>query len=146
MTDAIERLWFAHLLLTGANISPDERARAIDDAERLLRDLPPSGSRDDGLDVIEAARGGDVEARRHLANSLNHVRWPLERARDTPMSAPKPRRQRKPSIGRQIAAAQRGGKNVTSITTPDGVTLHFGKSESIEASNPWLDDLKVTKQ
>jgi hypothetical protein len=46
MTDAVERLWFAHLLLSGANTNPDERARAIDEAERLLRDLPPSDSRD----------------------------------------------------------------------------------------------------
>ena len=61
---------------------------------------------------------------------------------------PKPRRQRKPSIKRMIAAAERSGKTVTSITTPDGVTLRFGESEPTEASNPWLvgiDD-KVTKQ
>jgi hypothetical protein len=56
------------------------------------------------------------------------------------------KRRRKPNIGRMIAAAERGGKNVTSIITPDGVTLHFGKVEDTEASNPWLDDLKVTKQ
>jgi hypothetical protein len=59
----------------------------------------------------------------------------------------KPRRPRKPSIRKTIAAAERGGKTVTSITTPDGVTLHFGKGEATEASNPWLDDLnKATKQ
>jgi hypothetical protein len=58
-----------------------------------------------------------------------------------------PRRQRKPSLKRMIVAAERGGKTVTSITTPDGVTLHFGKGEPTEASNPWpLDDFKVTKQ
>ena len=57
------------------------------------------------------------------------------------------RRQRKPSIRKTIAAAERSGKTVTSITTPDGVTLHFGKGEPTEASNPWpLDDFKVTKQ
>ena len=55
-------------------------------------------------------------------------------------------RVRKPRIDRMIAAAERSGKNVTSITTPDGVTLHFGKAEPTEASNPWLADLKVTKQ
>jgi hypothetical protein len=58
----------------------------------------------------------------------------------------KPRRQRKPSLRKMIAAAERDGRKVTSITTPDGVTLHFGKVEDTEASNPWLDDLKVTKQ
>jgi hypothetical protein len=60
----------------------------------------------------------------------------------------KRRHQRKPSIKKMIAAAERAGKSVTSITTPDGVTLHFGKVEDTEASNPWLvgiDD-KVTKQ
>ena len=58
------------------------------------------------------------------------------------------RRQRRPSIKRMIAAAERSGKTVTSITTPDGVTLRFGESEPTEANNPWLvgiDD-KVTKQ
>ena len=33
----------------------------------------------------------------------------------------KPRRQRKPSLRKMIAAAERDGKIVTSITTPDGV-------------------------
>ena len=64
----------------------------------------------------------------------------------TAAAAPKLPRQRKPNIGRMIAAAERGGKNVTGITTPDGVKLHFGKGESTETSNPWLDDLKATKQ
>jgi hypothetical protein len=62
--------------------------------------------------------------------------------------APKPRRQRKPSIKKMIAAAERSGKTVTSLTTPDGVTLRFGESDPTEANNPWLvgiDD-KVTKQ
>ena len=59
--------------------------------------------------------------------------------RPTTVPAPtKPRRQRKPSISKMIAAAERGGKTVTSITTPDGVTLHFGKVEPTEANNPWL--------
>jgi hypothetical protein len=57
------------------------------------------------------------------------------------------RRQRKPSIRKTIAAAERSGKTVTSITTPDGVTLHFGKDEATTEPNPWpLDDFKVTKQ
>jgi hypothetical protein len=58
----------------------------------------------------------------------------------------RPRRQRKPNIGRMIAAAERSGKNVISITTPDGLTIHFGKGEPTEASNPWLDDLTNAKQ
>jgi hypothetical protein len=129
MTDVVERMWFAHLLLTDAN--PDETATAwaIDEAERLLRDLPPSGSRDDALDVVEAARGGDVDARRQLAISLNHVRWPLERARDTPTTAIKPRNQRKPTLARLVAKAKQLGIDLT--VEPDGTaTFRTGSSAS----------------
>jgi hypothetical protein len=38
--------------------------------------------------------------------------------------------------------AEKAGKNVASITTPDGVTLRFGEFQPTEASNPWLADLK----
>ena len=56
------------------------------------------------------------------------------------------RRVSKPSIRRMVAAAEKAGKTVTGITTPDGVTLHFGKGESTSCCNPWLDDLKVTNE
>ena len=58
----------------------------------------------------------------------------------------KPRRQRRPSVGPLIAQAEKAGKRVTSVTTPDGIKLTFGEPEPTEASNPWLADLKVTKQ
>ena len=60
----------------------------------------------------------------------------------------KPRRQRKPRVHTLIKQAEKSGKTVTSITTPDGVTLRFGEGEAAtEANNPWpLDDFKVTKQ
>ena len=49
-----------------------------------------------------------------------------------------------------VAAAEKTGKVVSSITMPDGTALHFGESAPTEASNPWLADLtdpnKVTKQ
>ena len=78
---------------------------------------------------------------RAVLKDRQHPRPP--RVPDHPQAAPP----RKPSIRRQIAAAERSGKTVTSITTPDGTTLHFGKGEPTEASNPWpLDDFKVTKQ
>jgi hypothetical protein len=117
MADIIDELWLAHAVLTGAK-TLDERASAIDEAERLLRELPPSGSRDDGLEEVEAARYGDPEARRQLAISLKHARWRLEAAREKKLAATKPR-QRKPSIRKMIAAAERDGRNVTSVTTPD---------------------------
>jgi hypothetical protein len=60
---------------------------------------------------------------------------------------PLKRQRRKPSIARQIKQAEKAGKTVTSITTPDGTTIHFGDSESSEANNPWLADIeKATKQ
>lgn len=68
---------------------------------------------------------------------------------DEAPKAKKSRGPRKPDIKKLIEAAERDGKIVTSVTTPDGVTLHFDKTEhNTEASNnPWLDDLnKVTKQ
>jgi NAD(P)H-hydrate repair Nnr-like enzyme with NAD(P)H-hydrate epimerase domain len=39
----------------------------------------------------------------------------------------KPPRPRKPSIRAMIAQAEKSGKNVASITTPEGVTLTFGE-------------------
>jgi hypothetical protein len=72
-----------------------------------------------------------------------------EEWREPPLpSQPKRHRQRRPSIKRMIVAAERSGKTVTSITTPDGVTLRFGEGEPTEANNPWLAgiDDKVTKQ
>jgi hypothetical protein len=148
-TDPTEALWFAQRLLIGRD--PDARPWAIDEAERLLRNLPPCGSRDDGLAVIAPARAGDASACQQLADSLFQVRLPLERARDAAQAAePGAKQKRRPSIKRMIAAAERDGRKVTSITTPDGVTLNFdktNKTEDTEASNPWLADLeKVTKQ
>jgi hypothetical protein len=59
-----------------------------------------------------------------------------------------PRKPRKPSLAKLIAQAERSGRTVTSITMPDGTTIHFGEPSSTDdASNPWLVDLeKATKQ
>jgi hypothetical protein len=58
------------------------------------------------------------------------------------------RRKRKPSIATLVKRAEKTGKTVTSITTPDGTTIHFGDAEPSAANNPWLDGLdeKATKQ
>jgi hypothetical protein len=55
-------------------------------------------------------------------------------------------RVKRTSIRRMVAAAEKTGKTVTGVTMPDGTVLHFGELAPTEASNPWLDDLKVTKQ
>jgi hypothetical protein len=53
-----------------------------------------------------------------------------------------PKRQRKPSLKRQIKAAEKAGKHVTSISTADGTTLHFGPDGSA-ASNEWDEVCRV---
>jgi len=59
-----------------------------------------------------------------------------------------PRKPRKPSLKRQIAAAEKAtGKPVTSITLADGTKLEFGQGESTEPGNPWLAEIEeATKQ
>jgi hypothetical protein len=140
MTD-VERMWFAHLLLTRST-SPDERAWAIDEAERLLRDLPPSGSCDDGLDVVGAARAGDVDARRQLANSLNHVRWQLERARESR----RPRKPHKASLARLVDKAKQLGVDVT-VESNGTATFRTGSSASSSVDKPQTElDEWIAKQ
>jgi hypothetical protein len=121
-------LWRVHLYLKRGDA---ERAWAIDEAERLLREHAAE------LEVVgrwqgtvRAARGGDVDALHWLAQWLGNFRAILER--EVP---PKPRAPRKPSVSKLIARAEKSGKPVSSITTPDGVTLHFGAAES--AGNEW---------
>jgi hypothetical protein len=64
-----------------------------------------------------------------------------------PQPQQQPRRQRRSSVGTLIKRAEKEGKSVTSITTPDGTVLHFGEPQPTEANNPWLADLdKVTEQ
>jgi hypothetical protein len=99
--------------------------------------------------LVDAYQSGD---HKRLASLLDTRQRALqsrakERVPELPPH-PQPKRQRKPSIKRMIAAAERAGKKVTSITTPDGVTLRFDESEPTKASNPWLAgiDDKVTKQ
>lgn len=59
----------------------------------------------------------------------------------------KPTHQRKPSVRSLISRAQKAGKTVASITTPEGYTLTFGEAQPSEASNPWLVDIeRATKQ
>ena len=66
---------------------------------------------------------------------------------DAAWAALPPKRIRKPSIPRMVAAAEKTGKSVTSITLPDGTVLHFGEPEPTEATNPWpLDRFQGDKQ
>jgi hypothetical protein len=71
------------------------------------------------------------------------IRAALERLKK---KTPKPR---KPSIRKLVEQAEKAGKNVTSITTPDGTKLDFGGAAPVEPENSWpLDEFrpKETKQ
>jgi hypothetical protein len=37
-----------------------------------------------------------------------------------------------------IKRAEKAGRRVTSITTPDGTTIRFADPEPSDATNPWL--------
>lgn len=58
-------------------------------------------------------------------------------------SAPR-KRPRKPRIDKMIAEAETAGRSVSSITTPEGYTLTFGKPEGADVrnENPWDEVLK----
>jgi hypothetical protein len=62
--------------------------------------------------------------------------------------SPPRKRQRKPTL---VSVAKQASKAALEVARyeikPDGtIVVVPGRSESTEASNPWLDDLKVTKQ
>ena len=66
---------------------------------------------------------------------------------DAAWAALPPKRIRKPSISRMVAAAEKIGKSVTSVSLPDGTVLHFGGEPVTEATNPWpLTDFTRVKQ
>jgi hypothetical protein len=87
-------------------------------------------------DLVSEVRNGDPDARKELQIVLGL----LSDQQDQPKPQKQPRGSRKASIDRMIAAAERDGKNVTSITTPDGTTLTFGP-EPTEAAKPEGNEL-----
>jgi hypothetical protein len=56
------------------------------------------------------------------------------------------RKPRLPTIATLIARAEKAGKAVASVTTPDGTTITFAEPEPEPASgNPWLNDLAARR-
>jgi hypothetical protein len=110
--------------------------------------------------ILGAFEGDDVRFRVPIAFARSAtaglVTWSSElRRRGEPLSAaidalyasahaPAARsrqgKPRKPSIARQIAQAEKTGKTVTSVTTPDGTTIHFGESTNpdSDALDQWI--------
>jgi hypothetical protein len=59
----------------------------------------------------------------------------------------KPRAPRKPTLAGALREADKAGRPVRgAVIEADKIELKFGEPEGPEATNPWLDDLKVTKQ
>jgi hypothetical protein len=59
---------------------------------------------------------------------------------DIGRTRPRARRKRKPSIATLVKHAERTGKTVTSITTPDGTTINFDEStkSDSDALDQWI--------
>jgi hypothetical protein len=57
-------------------------------------------------------------------------------------SSSRPTRRRKLRVDALIRQAEKAGKVVTSITTPDGVTLRFDEPEQNTANNSWDEVLR----
>jgi hypothetical protein len=73
-------------------------------------------------------------------NELFLAQWLAEHPPEVERSA-KPGRQRKPSLSKLIAQAEKSGKTVTSITIED-VTLTFGEPQNSNETNSWDEILK----
>jgi hypothetical protein len=111
-------------------------------AEAAMAALPP----DLAAQVEQAILCNDtderVQALEDLADELERKERPVpsfsvETKDDACPSFPTRKRQRKPSIRTLIKQAEKAGKPVSSVTTPDGVTLHFGKTGQATDLNPW---------
>jgi hypothetical protein len=114
---------------------------AARDCIQISRWFPEYGELADEFLVLAEALPTADAAEEHLA----------AQEREVAEQPPPPQRERKPrrrSITKKMIeqAEKATGKTVTSITTPDGTTLHFGEPEPTEATNPWLADLDKVKQ
>jgi hypothetical protein len=59
-----------------------------------------------------------------------------------------PRRPRKPTLAGALKQATKAGHPVKgAVIDPDGkIELKFGEPDASATTNPWFDDLKVTRQ
>jgi hypothetical protein len=127
--------WTAQLLKLGEDALAFER----------IGQMPTRGK---GLvqwahDLVSAVRSGDLDAREELVIVLQI----LSDQQDRPKPQKQPRGPRKPTLAGIAKQASKAALEVARYEArPDGtVVVVTGKSESTEP-NPWLDDLKVTKQ
>jgi hypothetical protein len=129
--------WTAQLLKLG------EDALAFERIEQMPTRGKPLVQR--AHDLVSSLRNGDPFVRAELEIVLGIL--------SDRQDQPKPKKQasgsRKPMLSAALKEADKAGKSVRSATlAPDGTaSIAFGEPEPTEArNNPWLDDLKVTKQ
>jgi hypothetical protein len=149
MTDAAFALYAAAECFACA-ISSSDLEEGVEYAEAAIAALPPCGHPEPDF-VRELVEARDWRCLEMIARELDTRAAAVSQERTAERSVvskpAKPHRKRKPSLRALIAQAEKAGKPVTSVTTPEGITLRFDQPESpAEASNPWLADLKVTKQ
>jgi hypothetical protein len=119
-----------------AGISSNPLEEGVEYAEAAIAALPPGFGHPDLVREIRKM----VEARdwqRLEMTSRELDTWAAARPRGESGKnraersvVSKPPRQRKPSLRTLIAQAEKAGKPVTSITTPDGTKIAFGEPEA----------------
>ena len=95
-----------------------------------------------GIELLEGCEPGWLDASMLLEHALRKA----DSGRVTHVSKTA-RKPRKPTLSRALAEAAKAGKPVRgAVIEADKIELQFGEPESTQTTNPWLDDLKVTKQ
>jgi hypothetical protein len=87
--------------------------------------------------LAEAETEAEAEINRELLPE-HYFLWPST----APAKRLRQRKPPKPSVGTLIAQAEKTGRNVTSITTPDGYTIRFGEPVNNDSGNSWDEVLE----
>jgi hypothetical protein len=136
MTDVATCLRAAADSLACARFCPSEVEFAREYTHIAMPGLPP----DLAALAEEALSDGDWRTLDQIANAFEPPAMP--------MPQPKPRRQHKPTLASVAKQASKAAIAVARYEVrPDGIVVVVtGTPEPSTESNPWLDDLKVTKQ
>jgi hypothetical protein len=144
MTDATSALRAAafHLWAPINRCELDEAIKYVEDA---IAALPP-GTNPDLVKMIETL---DWRLLEQIADGLESESAKFADLPESKMDNLPPEPRPKPAasrLDRMIAQAEKAsGKSITSITTPDGITLTFGEPAPAASENPWLADLEKNR-
>jgi hypothetical protein len=93
---------------------------------------------DEYLAAAEAIASGADEGKKYLAAIAELG----EGDHSAPATETAPKRRRTPSIRTLIRQAEKAGKPVSSLTTPDGITLRFGEVDASKPASDWDEVLR----